>query len=380
MTEIFEGQLVLPENVRYGQVVIKEGRIDTIHYNPEDFLTPTVKVPDDQYICPGFVDIQINGAFGKEFKSDVDAVEVIRTKLPKFGTTSFCPTVTTRPLDTYQDHVETLMQRVGTELGAKIIGMHLEGPFLNPSKVGAQNAALLHNPIDCPYEKYATEHIEIVTISPELEGSKEFIDRLIADGKKVGVGHSLIDYKELIDLFDSNNMMIVHVFNAMADLNSRKPGVVGAALEKDEYFVSLIADGIHVDPVTVRIFWKSKTDKKKVICITDGSAVSGMDVGIHKIGSRSIEKREDRAVLEGTETLVGSTLTLNVAARNLKAFTNCSLNEAINAVSLNPATYLGRQDEIGQLKAGNAADIVVIDNEFEVKHTYVDGILVLSNG
>ncbi|MFT6422630.1 MAG: N-acetylglucosamine-6-phosphate deacetylase [Thalassolituus sp.] len=379
MTEIFEGHLVLPENVKYGQVVIKDGRISNVIFDANEFLEPTVKVQDDQYICPGFVDIQINGAFGKEFKTDVDSVEFVRTKLPKFGTTSFCPTITTRPLDTYQGHIKAMLQGIGVENGSKIIGFHLEGPFLNPSKVGAQNSSLLHNPIDCPYDNYATEHVEIVTISPELEGSKELIDRLISDGKKVGVGHSLIAYSELTELFDSDNMMIVHVFNAMADLNSRKPGVVGAALEKDEYYVSLISDGIHVDPVTVRIFWKSKTYKNRVICITDGSAVSGMDVGIHQIGSRSIEKRLDRAVIEGTETLVGSTLTLNVAAKNLKAFTNCTLSEAINAVSLNPATYLGRQNDIGQIRPGNAADLVIIDNEFDVKRTYVDGALLSSN-
>jgi len=379
MHSIFEGRLVLPDSVTYGQLTINNGRIENILVDPEEFSTPNVKLLDDQLICPGFVDVQINGSFGKEFKSDVDAIGVVRANIPKFGTTSFCPTVTTRPLNTYSEHLELLIKNIGGQ-GAKVLGFHLEGPFLNPSKVGAQNADLLHNPSDCAFDEFPTKNVSIVTLSPELEGSNKFISKLIENGIKVGVGHSLISYEDLTSLFDEKHMMIVHVFNAMADLNSRKPGVVGVALEKDEYFVSLIADGIHVDPVTVRIFWKAKTNKEKVICITDGSAVAGMELGVHQIGARSIEKREDRAVLVGTETLVGSILTLNVAAKNLMNFTKCSLNEAINCATLNPATYLGRQDEIGQLRIGNAADLVIMDDAFNVRQTYIDGALVWSNG
>ena len=378
MTEVLEGQLVLPEKVALGQIIISNGLIEKIVLDEDAFTEPTRRLPSDELISPGFVDIQINGAFGKEFKTDTDAVDVVRNQITRFGTTSFCPTVTTIPIATYPKHLDELTQNVSNRPGAKVVGFHLEGPYLNPTKAGAQNADLLEVPADCPYEDYVDDRVAIVTLSPELEGSEALIDRLRSDGIKVGVGHSLIDYDSLVRLFVPEDMIIVHVFNAMADLNSRKPGVIGAAMDRDEYYCSVIADGIHVSPATVRIFWKSKTDKRKVICITDGSAVAGLDVGIHNIGSRSIEKREDRAVLEGTETLVGSILTLNVAAKNIQTFTGCSLSDAISCVSLNPATYLGKENEIGQIREGNAADLVILNDGFEVQRTIVDGEAVWS--
>jgi len=237
---------------------------------------------------------------------------------------------------------------------------------------------LLREPIQCNYSDYVTADVAIVTLSPELEGSRDFIRSLIADGKKVGVGHSTIGCGELVEIFDEDNMMIVHVFNAMDGLQARAPGLAAAALERDNYYVSIIADGIHVDPTVVRVVWKCKRDKSRLMCITDGSAVSGLSAGTYAIGTRRIQKLSDRAVLEGTSTLVGSILTQNVAARNLRSFTGCTISQAVNAVSLNPAAFLSKQGRIGQIIAGGAADLVVHDETFEVEHTYIDGNLVWS--
>ena len=324
-------------------------------------------------IAPGFIDVQINGAFGKEFKSDTDAIPAVCRGLPKFGTTSFCPTVTTKPFSEYADHLEQLRALASGASGAKWIGFHLEGPFLNPGKVGAQAADLMMEPTGCDLSSYLSEDVRIVTLSPELSGGKEFISELIGRDLRVGVGHSLVSYEELIDVFDPERMMIVHVYNAMSDLNSRSPGVLGAALDRDDFYCSIIADGIHVSTPSVRVFWKCKQDKSKVMFITDGSAVAGLDEGVHQIGTRTIEKRADRAVLEGTETLVGSILTLNVAVRNMIEFTGCSVHEAIACASLNPARYLGISEVTGALREGLAADIAILDSNFDVTRTYVDG-------
>lgn len=373
MTDIIEGTLALSDELKRGQVHIKDGLILEIRTDEKTFQSGADRFPDNHIICPGFIDIQINGAFGKEFKSDTDAIDVARRGLPKFGTTSFCPTVTTKPYSEYPEHLALLKSASMGGNGAKWIGFHLEGPFLNPGKVGAQAADLMKEPTGCELREYITDDVKIVTLSPELDGSKAFIGELLDRGIKVGVGHSLISYEDILDVFDPNNMMIVHVYNAMSDLNSRNPGVIGAALERDDYYCSIIADGIHVSPPSVRIFWKCKTDKSKVMFITDGSAVAGLDEGIHQIGTRSIEKRRDRAVLEGTETLVGSILTLNVAIRNMVKFTGCAIHDAVNCATRNPARYLGISDKTGELRTGLSADIAVLTPDFDVTHTFVDG-------
>ncbi|MCO6185201.1 N-acetylglucosamine-6-phosphate deacetylase [Rhizobium sp. L1K21] len=373
MTETIQGNLALPDRIVHGQVVIRDGRISKIIDTESSFVDGATRIPDDHLIAPGFIDVQINGAFGKEFKSDADAIPVVCQGLPKFGTTSFCPTVTTKPFLEYPSHLRQLKAAAAGAGGAKWIGFHLEGPFLNPGKVGAQAADLMMEPIDCDLSSYVNDDVRIVTFSPELDGGEQFIKDLVDRGLRVGVGHSLISYEDLVGVFDASRMMIVHVYNAMSDLNSRNPGVLGAALDRDDYFCSIIADGIHVSPPSVRVFWKCKQDKSKVMFITDGSAVAGLDEGIHQIGTRSIEKRPDRAVLEGTETLVGSILTLNVAVRNMIEFTGCPTYEAINCASRNPAQYLGLSEETGELREGLAADIAILDSDFNVTRTYVNG-------
>ena len=380
MTEIIEGQLVLPDATRLGQLRIKDGQIASIEFERTGFVRPDITVPADRFISPGFIDLQVNGAFGKEFKSDTDAMNVVTGGLPRFGTTSICPTVTTRELSSYPEHLSRLLANYLPGRGTKFLGFHLEGPFLNPKKIGAQNPDILRTPSQCQYSEYVTEAVRIVTLSPELEGAPDFIRSLLADGRRVGVGHSTVSFDELTAVFDPERMMIVHIFNAMDGVRARDPSLATAGLVRSEYFVSLIADGIHVDPAVVRLVWKCKEDKRKLICITDGSAVSGLPEGVHLIGTRRIQKLPDRAVLEGTTTLVGSILTQNIAAKNLREFTQCTISEAVNTVSLNPAAFLGLEGRIGQIKIGAAADLTVFDKNFEVYNTIINGRLIWSRG
>ena len=161
----------------------------------------------------------------------------------------------------------------------------------------------------------------------------------------------------------------------MPDLSGRKPGVSGAALNNPDYYASVIADLVHVHPASLDVLWKSRNGCN-LFGISDGSAVLGLPTGVHKIGDRSIERLEDRAVLEATNTLVGSVLTMNIAARNLYRTTGCALWQAINFVSLNAAKYLGMDDQIGSITVGRNADLCVIDNNFEVNLTIINGVIV----
>ena len=373
---MLEGSLLLNTGVVHAQAKLDGDRIAAVTTDPTKFEEATDRLPDGHVLSPGFIDIQINGAFGKEFKTDTDAVARVAPRLPEFGTTAFCATVTTMALGNYQDHLASLRKTSRGVTGARFLGFHLEGPALNPAKVGAQSADLLVEPDELKLDGYLDEATRIVTLAPELPGSEDLIARLTGRGVRIGVGHSLIDYDALLGIFDPEHMVIVHAFNAMSDLNSRKPGVIGAALDRDDYWVSVIADRIHVSDPSLRILWKAKRDKSKIIGITDGSAVTGLPVGLHQIGSRSIEKREDRAVLEGTETLVGSTLTLDAAARNLRQVTGCTVAEALRCVSRNPAAFLGLEEEVGRIAPGAYADLVVLDENLRVQRTMVGGNIV----
>ena len=376
MKQIIEGNLVLPTQVAYGQVVVEGELITKIITKKEDFLTPDITISSDKFLSPGFIDIQINGAFGKEFKTDADAIEVISNKIYKFGITSFCPTVTTSELSNYKTHLSKLVENYTGEQCTKLIGLHLEGPALNPQKVGAQNASLLKTPKELDLDLYLSPHVKMVTFAPELDGANELIAELQKRKIKIGFGHSTISYENVMEIFDEKNMLIVHLFNAMDGLSSREPGLVGAGMANDNYYISIIPDGIHVHPQTLNVVWKSKANKQKIICVSDGAAVSGLDVGTYQIGQRRITKFEDKAVLENTNTLVGSILTVDKAVKNLLTFCNASLSEAVNTVSLNPATYLGLENEIGQIKEGNKADLVILNSEMNVEKTFINGEVI----
>lgn len=377
MKKVIEGNIVFSDRVQYGQVIISDDIISEIKTDKADFVQSDFLIESSSYVAAGFIDIQINGAFGKEFKTDEDAIEIVSNGIYKFGTTSFCPTVTTSEFTKYQTHTKKLIDNYKFTGQTKVIGLHLEGPMLNPIKVGAQNKTLLKQPSEIDFDSYISSSPRIVTFSPELDGADEFISKLKQRKVKIGIGHSAISYESLLEMFDDKNMMIVHLFNAMEALSSREPGLVGSGLANESFIITLIVDGIHLHPAILKIIWNSKPDKSKVICISDGSAVTGLDNGVYLIGERTIHKSDKTATLPNG-TLVGSILTLNVAIRNMMNFCDCKLHEAVNTVTLNPAMYLGLENEIGQIKKGNKADLVIFNTNIDIEKTFINGQLKYS--
>lgn len=368
---ILQGNIVQVNETKYGQLIIDNDKISRLIFDEKEYLSNPTLIDNDKFICPGFIELQINGAFGKEFKTDSDSIQIASDNLLKFGTTSFCPTVTTRDIKTYPKHLDSLIENFKYAGGTKFLGFHLEGPSLNPKKVGAQNADLITNPIDIDLNSYLNENVKMVTLAPELEGGIDFIKKLINKNIRVGIGHSLMSYEEVNKIFDSNYMWIVHLFNAMEPLKSREPGVVGFGLNSDA-FIGLIVDKIHLHPKTVEITSKLKLDK--IISVSDGSAVTGLDAGTYKIGERTMIKTNERVTLPNG-TLVGSILTQNIAVKNLIEINNCSINDAVKTVSYNPAKLLGLENTIGQIKVGNFADLTVLDNSWNIDLTFINGEL-----
>jgi len=330
---------------------------------------------DDNFIiAPGFIDLQINGGFGKEFKTDIDSIETVSNKIIKYGVTSIVPTITTLPFKDYPKHIDLLSKNVSKAQGSRILGFHLEGPFLNKDKVGAQNSSLIKEPHEVEISEYlSSNNILMVTLAPELNGAGEFIKKLDKLDILIGIGHSEADDDLADTILRSYKSWVVHLFNAMNPLSSRSPGIIGAALSNKNYPCGLIVDGLHVSPRNVKIVYELKKKADSLILVTDGSALVGMPDGKYKIGDRTLYKDGGKVFLK-TGVLAGSALTLDQAVRNLTEYSGCSLIDAIKCASYNPAKLLGWDKKIGVIKEEAEADFVVLDKDGFVKTTTIAGI------
>jgi N-acetylglucosamine-6-phosphate deacetylase len=373
---IIQGRTSLSNEIKDCQVIIEETLIADVITDASSFVTPDLEIGAGNLLCPGFMDPQINGGFGKEFKTDSDAIEAVTRDIVQYGVTSIVPTVTTMKMDSYEQHIGRLMQSYsGPVPNARVLGIHLEGPVLNPAKRGAHPEEYLLAPDDLVLDSYILPGVKMVTLAPELPGGWSLYRNFVDLGLKVGIGHSLAGYDEVVENVDQASTHIVHIYNAMGDFSGRNPGLIGTALDCPDLNGSLIADLVHVHPAALRAAW-SAHNGRRLFGVSDGSAVLGLPVGEHQIGARKIERQADRAVLSGTSTLVGSVLTMNVAAKNIMAVTGCKRWEAVNFVTANTAEYLDVFDEFGSIERGKFADLCVVDDAFEVLLTVVGGTVV----
>ncbi|MGH7717685.1 MAG: N-acetylglucosamine-6-phosphate deacetylase [Gemmatimonadaceae bacterium] len=373
MSTILEGPVVFPHCIRRAQVSVSGDRITGLATDEREFAAPDRRLTDELLIAPGFIDIQINGGFGKEFNTDLDALAMVAREVVRFGTTAFCPTITTAPLERYASHARGMLAGGLDAACARFLGFHFEGPALSAKRVGAHNPTLLKLPSDLITDEYlGSVPLRIVTFAPELARARELIEELRRRGIRVGVGHSVASHDELAAVFDAEMMIVVHLLNAMEPITAREPGIAGFALANPECVISVIPDGIHTHPATLKAIWNAKTDKTKIVVISDGTAVTGLPLGAYAIGDRTIYREPDRSTLPGG-TLVGSVMTLDQAVRNLIRFTGCTVSEAISTVTINPATFLGLEDDVGRVAVGCKADLVVLDRELRVRETYVGG-------
>lgn len=331
-------------------------------------------------ISPGWIDLQINGAFGKDFSSDLDAQEIISKKLPEFGVTAYLATIVSSTQEDYLRVIPRLQPQKG-ELGATLLGIHLEGPFLSHSYSGAHDFRVLRIPknFSDPESFYGSLNgVKLVTLAPELLGALSWITLLNSKGIVVSAGHTDATFLQMHEAIENGLSAVTHLFNRMRPFDHREPGVIGAALSNDRLFYSLIADGIHVHPVAIDLAWKSH--KKGAFLISDGMAGVGLPDGFYMLGRQEVEVINGRAILaDKKDTLAGSILTMDVAVRNLIKFTGCPLAEALEAASLRPAEVLGISDRKGSLEVGADADFIVLDANLKVLTTYVAGHVVWNN-
>ena len=325
------------------------------------------------YISPGFIDIHIHGSGGFDtMDGDINALEKISKTIAAYGTTSFLPTTMTMEKSHIIKALDTIKKAMSTETknGANILGVHLEGPFINPIFKGAQNSEYIIEP-DYEFIKNYLDIIKIITMAPEIKGSFDFMDLIKQNSSAVlSIGHSNATYEEAMEAIERGISHSTHIFNAMTPLHHRNPGVVGAVFNS-EITCELIADNIHVHPELFRFLIKA-VGENRICLITDSMRAGCMKDGCYDLGGQSVIVKDGSARLSDGQ-LAGSVLTLNLAVKNFFESTDYPLNKIVNMVSINPAKVIGFENQKGSIEKGKDADIILFDKEISIKSVFIEG-------
>lgn len=327
-------------------------------------------------ICPGLVDMHMHGIDGHDTMDGTpESLQAISGALARYGVTSFLATTMTAPYAELEPVLENIARASQAGLpGAEAIGIHLEGPWINPRYKGAQKEENISLPkLDAVKRMYelAQGLIKVVTIAPEQPEALEAIAWLKERGVIVSAGHTGATFAQAAEAVDAGVRHFTHCFNAMTGLHHREPGVVGAAMYHEHLSTELIADGIHVHPAVMRILYRVKTPERLAL-VSDSMRAAALGEGTYDLGGQEVRVRDNQAQL-ADGTLAGSILTLNKAVANMVTLSGVPLAEAVEMASHTPAAILGYGERKGRLAAGYDADMIVLDDDFEVAMTFVAG-------
>jgi N-acetylglucosamine-6-phosphate deacetylase len=317
--------------------------------------------------APGFVDLQVNGFGGVDFAT-ADAVGYERAgeALLETGVTAYLPTLITAPEEAL---LAALREVPRTARGPRILGAHVEGPFLAAARMGTHLLEGRRDPdLDLLERILDAGDVRLFTLAPELPGALELIDALSARGVSVSCGHTDATAEEAEAAFDRGARSVTHLFNAMRPFRHRDPGIVGAALARDDVIVQLILDGHHVAPETAILVWRAAPGR--VALVTDAMAGAGQGDGRYRLGDVEVEVRGGSA-RSSEDVLAGSVLTMLEAVRNAHAL-GVPLAEALDAATAIPARVVGARD-VGVLDRGTPADVIVLDDSLELARVFVGG-------
>ena len=367
--------------VDYPLLSLEDGRItgiEALTQADHDRVEATHRFPDAT-LAPSFIDIHIHGCAGHDvMEATPKALDAIGAFLANRGVGAYFPTTVTSTKD------ETLRSLAGlaTEIkcrqhqphtGATPLGIHLEGPFLSHEKRGVHTAALLEAPSIALFERFwqaAEGYIQLMTIAPELPGAEELIAHATKLGVRCSMGHSDATVCDAQAGFQAGARSATHTFNAMRALDHREPGIAAFVLDQSALFAEIICDGVHVDPIMVRLYFKAKGEDR-IILVTDGMSATGMPDGTYMLGEMEVEVHDGRATSNGT--LAGSVLTLDRSIKNFMEFTGASLKTTIAAATRNPARLMGIDNNWGSLDIGRTANITVLSPASEVIQTFLAG-------
>ncbi len=365
---------IINAKIIVGNMVVDNGVIlfdDTIHSIDTHVNLDGVQCIDARgaYVSAGFIDIHIHGSGGADvMDATPQALHTISNTLPQTGTTAFLATTMTMPQTDIDRAVEAAREMQSELKGAKLLGVHLEGPFINPKRHGAQDAHYVQRPCISSIEKHL-DMIKMITMAPEMEGAETFMQQLHERCPHIvlSIGHSNADYQQAMQSFTEGITHATHLFNAMSSFHHRTPGIVGAVFDSD-VTCDVIADGIHLHPSLLRMTQRMK--QEKMILITDAMRAGCMKCGTYDLGGQEVKVFEGKAVLPDG-TLAGSVLRMNEALRNMHRVTGMRIPECIYSVTEAPAKLLGTGG--GSLSVDMPADIVIFDEDFSIITTIIDG-------
>ncbi len=358
-------------------IVISGERIAALGPTAELTCPPEATVFDATglIVTPGLIDLQVNGAFGYDLTADPTGIWEVATRLPRYGITAFLPTIITCPLERIAAAQAVVMQGPPAGFaGAAVLGLHLEGPYLNPQKRGAHPPAYLRRPHPAEIADWSPAHgVRLVTLAPELPGALDLVAALVARGVVVAAGHSAATFAEAQAGLDAGIRYGTHLFNAMSALGHREPGLPGALLSDERPVVGLIADGIHSHPAVVKLAWQLLG--RRLNLVSDAVAALGMPPGCYRLGNGDVWVDEQSCRL-ADGTLAGSILAADAALRNLMAMTGCGPEAALATLTTTPADLLQLGHEHGRIAVGRRADLVLWSPTWDVQMTLIAGKVV----
>lgn len=372
MQAIINGKIVLPDRIVEGGALIFDEKIQGIV--PAAPADASVIDAAGNYVIPGLIDMHIHGYLGEDASDgSFEGIRTMAEGVAKNGVTAFLPTTMTVSYDELRAafaQIRRAMAESGSDgwQGAQVLGVNAEGPYINPSKKGAQAGENIRTG-DAAFLQEYLDILRVFTIAPEMPGNLDCI-RAMAGKCLISMGHTNATYEEAIAGIDAGVGHVTHLFNAQTALMHRDPGVVGAAFTDDRVSTELIADTFHVNAHLFPLVSRMKGDK--LVLITDCTRAGGLADGQYTLGGQPIfVKGIECRLADGT--IAGSVLKLNHAVRNMLAYTTLPVWEAVNAASLNPAMRIGVANTKGSLENGKDADIVICDADFNIQRTITRG-------
>lgn len=360
-------------------VHVREGRVARLEAYAGQVVPSGVPALDAAglIVTPGWIDIQFNGAYGQDFTDDPEAIWAVAESLPRTGCAAFLPTIITAPLAVARHAMQVLRQGPPPGWkGALPLGLHLEGPFLNPDKRGAHNPLHIRLPDAAALQDWTRDNgVLLATLAPEIPGGLQAVRMLTAQGVAVSLGHSNADFDQAQAAFNAGARVVTHLYNAMPALGHRAPGLAGAALTHAQVFAGLIADGIHCHPAMLQLAWRMM-GAQRVCLVTDAMAALGMPPGVYRLGDFDVTVDENSARLADGR-LAGSVLTLEQALRNVMRWCDLSLAQALPALTSTPAAVLGLP-EWGRVARGLPANLTLVDGQGRVQMTVAAGEMVFN--
>ncbi|MBO5714838.1 MAG: N-acetylglucosamine-6-phosphate deacetylase [Clostridia bacterium] len=374
MLAIKNAKIVLENGISEGKALLISDKVEGIV--EENEIPEGVEVIDCKggYVTPGFIDLHIHGYLGKDVcDANVDSIKTIAGGLVENGVTGFLPTTMTVDMSVINGALDACreVKNSGEYYGSTILGVHAEGPFISASKKGAQDERFILKP-DADFVKANADIIKIITLAPEEDECFAEIKRMAEETDVVvSMGHTSANYETAMESTKNGVKHATHLFNAMTPMTHRAPGVVGAALNSN-VSCELIVDTYHVDPALYEMVYRMKG--RKLCFITDCLPAGGLPEGEYTLGGAKIIYKNNLCKLEDG-TIAGSVLKLNKGVWNVFTNTSIPLWECVNCATLNPATAIGVADRKGSIEVGKDADIVVLDDEFNVKKTIIGGVV-----